>query len=105
MDNEVCESVPHFKFKYVNKNDIMNIKCKNEGIKAQYLIDAMEVVGDKFCNIINMSLMKGIFAEYWKLSTVVPVPKVKNTKKCEEFRPVNMDSKLFDGQGPTDKNK
>jgi hypothetical protein len=49
-------------YKDIN-NTLKNIKRKNDcdGIKAQYLIDAMEVVGDTFCNIINMSLMKGFF--------------------------------------------
>ena len=33
--------------------------------------------------------MEGIFPSEWKEAIVVPVPKVKGTKKIEEFRPIN----------------
>lgn len=39
--------------------------------------------------IINNSLEKGIFPESWKTSTVIPIPKVTNTKRAAEFRPIN----------------
>jgi len=40
-------------------------------------------------SIINESIEKGKFPQSWKLSTIIPIPKVKNTRKCEEFRPIN----------------
>lgn len=39
--------------------------------------------------IINGSLSTGTFPEEWKESTVIPVPKVQNTKLHSEFRPIN----------------
>lgn len=40
--------------------------------------------------VINTSLSTGRFPENWKKSIVVPVPKVTNTIKSEEFRPINV---------------
>ncbi|CAH0562894.1 unnamed protein product [Brassicogethes aeneus] len=58
-----------------------------------------------FCNFEKISMLKmkqiiknlknvggdesGISKQSWKLSTVIPVPKVQNTKSHNEFRPIN----------------
>lgn len=41
-------------------------------------------------HIINYSLEKGKVPDHLRLSTVIPIRKVRNTVKIEEFRPVNM---------------
>ena len=40
--------------------------------------------------IINRSLETGTFSENWKELMVTPVEKIKNTIKCEEYRPINI---------------
>lgn len=42
-----------------------------------------------FLNIINASLTSGVFPSTWKLSTVVPVPKIAGTVDAENYRPIN----------------
>lgn len=37
-----------------------------------------------------LSVKEGVFPACWKESMVIPIEKVKNTRRCEEFRPVNM---------------
>ena len=39
--------------------------------------------------IINKLLETGIFPDNWKESMVTPIEKIKNTNKCEQFRPMN----------------
>lgn len=51
---------------------------------------SFEVIGDKFLDLINTSLEKGCFPKKWKLSTIVPIEKVRRTRQCEEYRPINM---------------
>lgn len=48
----------------------------------------MEIIGNEFCEIINISLSEGIFPN-WKCSTITPVEKVTGTVKPEELRPIN----------------
>lgn len=51
--------------------------------------DAVEYIGFFLRQIINESMEKGTFPEQWKLATVTPIPKMKNTIKANEFRPIN----------------
>lgn len=51
-------------------------------------------MGKRLSHLINKSLNAGIFPAKWKEAVVVPVqavvvPKVRETIKMEEFRPVN----------------
>lgn len=48
-----------------------------------------EVAAEKICYVFNASLETGMFPNEWKEATVVPIPKVRGTKKIEEFRPIN----------------
>lgn len=50
----------------------------------------MDVVGDKLLDIINSSLNLGVFPQEWKKSVVVPIPKVPNSTRAEDRRPINM---------------
>jgi len=47
------------------------------------------IAGTKICYIMNRSLEEGIFPSEWKEAIVVPIPKVRKTKRIEEFRPIN----------------
>ena len=38
---------------------------------------------------MNKSLETGSFPNNWKESIITPIEKVKNTIKCEDFRPTN----------------
>lgn len=86
-----------FSFECINVEYLMNIvnKFKNKAnkgdlITAQVLKDSMDVVGFFFVDIINQSLNTGYVPNAWKLSIIVPIPKVKNTKEHSEYRPVNV---------------
>lgn len=73
---------------------ILNL-CKNKShpndiITTQVLKDSFDITGFFFVNIINSSFDTQIVPSTWKLSTVIPIPKVKNTKLYTQFRPINM---------------
>lgn len=98
-DNTVTEQiVPHnfFKFRKVNVEQLCAITKhltkkinKSQICNSMVWNDAIEYVGHHFCSIINKSFEEGIFPDCWKIATVIPIPKIKNSNKCEEFRPIN----------------
>lgn len=58
--------------------------------RVKMYLDTIEICGNLLTEIVNKSLLTGTFPKCWKKSLVIPIPKVKNTNKVDEFRPVNM---------------
>lgn len=50
----------------------------------------MRSCADEYTKIINTSLTLRVFPEEWKTSLIIPVPKLGNSNKSENFRPINM---------------
>ena len=66
-------------------------KCSGtDNITKEVLVDALDVVGDKLLDIINVSLQQGVFPRDWKKSTVIPIPKVPRSTRPEDHRPINI---------------
>ena len=65
------------------------MKKKNARISTNILLDNWNTVGNILLRIINRSLETGILPEDWMESMITPVEKVRNTIKCEEYRPKN----------------
>lgn len=63
--------------------------CDSDGISLRILKLSFETVGNHLLDLINISLKSGKFPESWKVATVVPVEKIKNSKLCDEYRPIN----------------
>lgn len=53
-------------------------------------MDALDVVAVDLLDIVNSSLSKGEFPDAWKQTLVIPIPKIPNSKKPEDHRPINM---------------
>lgn len=71
---------------------IRNLENKagtEEGINVEIMKCVVEVAAEKICYVLNTSLESGMFPNEWKEAIVVPIPKVRGTKKIEEFRPIN----------------
>lgn len=91
---ENCDSV--FKFECISvhqlKSIIGNVNNKKdfEGVNKTFLLDSFDSIGEYLSIIVNDSMMMGDVASVWKESLVVPVIKVLNSIKCQDFRPVNM---------------
>lgn len=87
---------PEFNFRSIDVQYLHDIvkqmknKYNKDLITTQVIKDSFDITGYFFVNIINKSLSTCIVPYLWKLSTVTPVPKVKNTTKCNEFRPINV---------------
>lgn len=85
-----------FKFIKITYTDLvkalkqMKSKSDPENIKMIALFDSVDIIGVTLVKIINDSFESGVFPENWKTTTIVPIPKVTKTRKCEEFRPINM---------------
>lgn len=68
----------------------MNNKKDFLGLSMQHFVENFALIGETLCAIINQSLEEVEFPESWKQSVVIPVDKVRNTTRCEEFRPINV---------------
>lgn len=83
-----------FAFQTVCANDIeaaikqINSKGDLEKITPKVLLDALPVISNIFCDIINESLMSGAFPD-WKCSIITPIEKVAASTKPEDMRPIN----------------
>lgn len=69
--------------------DMKNVGGGESGISKKVLCDVCEICGNRLLDVLNASLIKGVFPKKWKKSVVVPVPKVHNTKPSHQFRPIN----------------
>lgn len=98
--NSIFESLPSttndcFQFKKITPNilhdTINSIKFKNdsENININTIKDALAVVGNVFCNLVNQSFDIGKFPVKWKNSTIIPVKKKAKSIKCSDQRPIN----------------
>ena len=96
IDNKPTKSV--FKFEKLNIDDFRNIlkNMKNDGgVKNLNKRVLQEICDDdEICKyileIFNTSMENGIFPNCLKTLTIIPISKIQNTKKCDEFRPINI---------------
>lgn len=77
---EQIGDILNFLKKKVNRADVCN---------SNVWFDAFEYCGYFINDIVNTSLSKGIVPDEWKISTVTPIPKIKNTMNASQFRPIN----------------
>lgn len=93
----IIEPTYKFQFKPVNIDIVKNI-CKNlksnlstEGINKRCLLDALDNYNfaTAFVNILNKSLQDGSVPTKWKISTVIPIPKVQTPQVPADLRPIN----------------
>lgn len=89
-------SATQCKFQEITTEYIINIVKKFENKiggkkKMSYGVirDSIEYTGFFYAQIVNESIRTGSVPHEWKRSTIVPIQKVKNTKKPEELRPIN----------------
>lgn len=54
------------------------------------MLDSWNYIGNALLDIVNESLVRGIFSDCWKKSMLVTVEKIASASKCEDFRPINM---------------
>lgn len=95
-----------FKFHEVTLEGITEIimEFKNEWggkklVTYGVIKDAVDILAYFYMYIVNESLRTGFFPNVWKLSTVVPIPKIAGTRNADEFRPINtlpVDEKILE---------
>jgi hypothetical protein len=91
-NSSMCEN--SFRFKTIDINELekycenLSDNCGMDNITGRVMKDAFSVIGKFLLEIINESLITGVFPASWRTSTVVPIPKVNNSNKCEDYRPI-----------------
>jgi len=86
-----------FHFKYVTSDDItaavISITSNATGvdlIPVLFLKLVLSRVVYVIEYILNSSLQHGVFPSVWKYANVLPIPKVKNPKLCQDYRPISI---------------
>ena len=74
--NKILQSLP-------NKNDIYY------NVPIEIIKKSKNIIDNTLTLIINKSLDNGLVPDNWKISTIIPIEKVQNTKKASDFRPIN----------------
>lgn len=97
-DNEQIEQLENVEFKHENTsvesiiieaNKLRKKVNKSEYLNSMVWSDAMDYVAYFLKEIINESYETGVIPENWKIATVTPIPKITNTNKAMEYRPIN----------------
>lgn len=85
----------------ISRDDILrSLKClkpKSSGpdnVPAFILKACKEFVLEPIYHIFNLSLTTCIYPQRWKLTRVTPIPKARNTKEVEHYRPIAILSAL-----------
>uniref|UniRef100_A0A0A9YIX2 RNA-directed DNA polymerase from mobile element jockey n=1 Tax=Lygus hesperus TaxID=30085 RepID=A0A0A9YIX2_LYGHE len=71
----------------------------SDGISIQVLQILVDVITPVLCHIFNKSLECGIYPSHWKQAIVMPLKKVENPTRANEFRGINIlcaPGKVFD---------
>ena len=66
---------------------------KSSGISflsSKLLKDSFQSMGDKLVFLFNSSIQTTLFPEKWKKALVIPIPKVGDPKKGENYRPISL---------------
>ncbi|KMQ93522.1 reverse transcriptase [Lasius niger] len=62
----------------------------NDGMSPALIKTALPCILPVLEHLFNFSLMHGIFPESWKTAIVCPIPKIKNPKKMQDYRPISI---------------
>jgi Reverse transcriptase (RNA-dependent DNA polymerase) len=87
---------PSFQFHVIDdltlNKIIKDLKSKSvpDNINLNIVLNSMEVVCPLLLDIINSTIIEGIFPDCWKTAMVVPIPKVKNSNEPQNYRPINI---------------
>lgn len=65
-------------------------KGTDEGITTRILKMAWKCISEEIIIVVNGCIKEGICPDSWKTSTVVPIPKIRGSKKAEDHRPINI---------------
>jgi len=83
-------------FDTIHERDLRNMVGKlinkagtEEGVTVEIMKLVMEVAGETVCYIVNRLLQDSIVPEKWKEAIVIPISKVWETIRVDEFRSIN----------------
>jgi exonuclease III len=85
-----------FKFRPISLIVLVNIiknlesKAVPDNVTLNLVLRSLESIQDKLLDIINSAIDEGTYPSVWKISKVVPIPKIKTPKFPQELRPINI---------------
>ena len=62
----------------------------SDGIGARFLHDAGKNIAEVLLNIINTSLLEGVYPNEWKMAKVSPLFKSGNVSDINNYRPISV---------------
>jgi Reverse transcriptase (RNA-dependent DNA polymerase) len=85
-----------FSFKQINNQELVNIikslksTAVPDNINLNVVLKTFENIEHLLLNVINSAIMESHYPDSWKISKIIPIPKVKNPKEPQDFRPINI---------------
>jgi hypothetical protein len=70
-------------------NDLKS-KSVPDNMNLNVLLNSIESIKPLLLDTINSAITSGCFPKCWKISEVLPIPKIKNTTNVENHRPINI---------------
>ena len=66
-------------------------KKQNDNLTGKVILDALQnsIFRENLLEIFNKSITTCVIPKYFKISTVIPIPKVQSSIKCEDKRAIN----------------
>lgn len=94
--NDDCNLAGLDKFDVVSYAEVNSIICNlddNKGSKNKINVGIIKIMWKSeykiILSVLNLSLKLGVIPNSWKLSTIIPLQKIKNINNIEDFRPIN----------------
>jgi hypothetical protein len=94
--SDIDEMGSSFKFHQIDMEELVNI-VKNlkstavpDNINLKVLLNILESIQTDLLTIINCIIRESCYPDAWKKSMVNPIPKEKNAKDAQNFRPINI---------------
>ena len=67
-----------------------NKSTGQDKIPAKILQLSSDIIAPSLTHIFNLSLETGIYVDDWKRARVIPIYKVEDKRKCENYRPISI---------------
>jgi hypothetical protein len=94
--SEIPSRDQSFKFHTIDETILLKIiknlkfKAVPDNINLHIILNTLEEILPLLLDVVNTVIVENSFPDCWKIAMVVPIPKVKNSKDPNNYRPINI---------------
>ena len=90
VDGITGVEISEVEFRNAMKSIDINKSSAVPNIRASVILDTYDIIFERILRLYNVSLNSLIFPNAWKISIVVPLPKVNNPETASDMRPISL---------------